>query len=109
MDLVVEVYKQTDSFPRTEVFGLSSQMRRCAVSIPANLAEGSGRQTQRELLRFVRIALGSAAELETHCIIATRLGYTVEPSNLLLDIREVKALILGLESAMKRRLDRTTT
>ncbi len=73
--LAVEVYKATAGFPRSETFGLASQMRRAAVSIPSNLAEGCGRRTDAELSRFSDIALGSASELEYQILLAQDLGY----------------------------------
>ena len=76
MDLVVGVYTLTKSFPACEVYGLSSQMQRAAVSIPSNVAEGFERGTPGEFARFLSIASGSVAELETQIILAKRLGYT---------------------------------
>jgi four helix bundle protein len=75
MDLVVTVYEATDSFPREEKFGLTSQMRRAAVSIPANIAEGAARRSRKEFVHFISNAQGSASELETELLIAQRLGY----------------------------------
>src|SRR3989344_2305450 len=74
VDLVVAVYELTDKFPREEVFGLSSQMKRAAVSIPSNIAEGRFRGTRKDFLNFVRVAYGSGAELETQVEIAKRLS-----------------------------------
>ncbi|MFA5358607.1 MAG: four helix bundle protein [Patescibacteria group bacterium] len=74
--LTVEVYKLTESFPKNELFGLTSQMRRAAVSIVSNIAEGYERRSQREFLRFLLISFGSAAELETQMIIAKSLKYS---------------------------------
>jgi four helix bundle protein len=73
--LTLRVYAETRSFPGDERFGITSQLRRSAASIPANLAEGSGRGSDRELARFCRIALGSTSELEYHLILARDLGY----------------------------------
>jgi len=76
MQLVVECYRVTDTFPRSEEFGLKSQMRRAAVSIPSNVAEGNVRHSSNEYCRFLSIALGSAAELETQIELARRRGWS---------------------------------
>jgi four helix bundle protein len=73
IQLVIEVYKATESFPKDEIFGLVSQIKRSAVSIPSNIAEGRGRGTRKDFCNFLRIALGSANELETQIIIAKNL------------------------------------
>lgn len=70
MQLVKEIYKITGQFPRGEEFALSSQLRRCAISIPSNVAEGSKRGTRKDFLQFLRVATGSSAELETQLLIA---------------------------------------
>jgi four helix bundle protein len=75
MELVVECYQITKSFPKNEVFGLASQLQRAAVSIAANISEGHARQHTKEFLQSLSIAYGSLAELETHIEIAKRLGY----------------------------------
>ncbi len=73
--LVEAVYKATSEFPASELYGLTSQMRRAAVSVPSNIAEGAARQGEKEFIQFLYIALGSLSELETQGIIAQRLGY----------------------------------
>jgi len=75
MDFVVECYRMTGAFPKSEVYGLASQLQRAAVSIPANIAEGQGRQHDKEFLQHLAIAYGSLAEVETHIQIARRLEY----------------------------------
>jgi len=77
--LVTEVYQVTRTFPREEIYGLTSQLRRAAVSIPANIAEGWGRNTTRDYIQFLRVARGSLLELETHLVIAGNLEF-IDPS-----------------------------
>ncbi len=78
VDFVVLVYRLLGRFPKNEQYGLSSQMQRAAVSIPSNIAEGKERQSDRDFARFIAIALGSLAELETQLLIAQKLGYLDE-------------------------------
>src|SRR5689334_24049001 len=73
--LTVDLYKLSRTFPKEELYGLTSQLRRAAVSIGANLAEGCGRRTNAEMARFVRIAMGSASELDHHLLLCKDLGY----------------------------------
>jgi len=75
VEFVVQIYEQTKSFPSDERFGLTSQLRRAAVSIPANVAEGAARTTPKEFHHFVAMAQGSCSELETELLIAEKLGY----------------------------------
>jgi four helix bundle protein len=75
IDLVEQVYHLTTLFPQTEIYGLSSQMRRASVSVPSNIAEGAARRGEKEFVQFLYISLGSLSELETQCLIARRLGY----------------------------------
>lgn len=75
MDLVVNVYRITQSFPKEEIYSLTSQLRRSAVSVPSNVAEGQGRGLGNEFARHLRISIGSLQEMETQLLIAERLGY----------------------------------
>lgn len=75
IELVIEVYKLTEKFPKEELYGLTSQMRRCAVSVPSNIAEGRMRGTRKDFRQFVIIAFSSGAELETQLVISKRLSY----------------------------------
>jgi len=74
-ELVLNVYKLTRTFPREEMFGLAAQIRRAAVSVPSNIAEGAAREGEREFAQYLNIARGSLSELETQLLIATDLGY----------------------------------
>jgi len=74
MDIAEQVYLLTRAFPRDEAFGMTSQMRRCAASIPANIAEGFGRAQRRTFIQFLRVAQGSLKELETHAQLSGRVG-----------------------------------
>src|SRR6202142_2690826 len=100
--LTLDVYRLTESFPRTEVFGLTSQLRRAAASIAANLAEGCGR-TQLEFARFVQIAFGSASESEYHLLLARDLGF-VNPEDyerLTTQVVETKRMLSSLLKKIK--------
>ena len=79
MDLVEQVYLLTSKFPKEEIYGLTSQMRRCAVSIPSNIAEGSQWKTNKDFCQFLSISSGSAAELQTQIKIAQRLNFSSIP------------------------------
>jgi four helix bundle protein len=106
MDLVREVYRSTRSFPREELFGLSSQMRRAAVSVPSNIAEGKGRYSRKELIQFLYKARGSLMELETQTIIARDLDYLTEKTSQTLSTRtlEVTRILNGLINHFQQEL-----
>ncbi|HEX8500670.1 MAG TPA: four helix bundle protein [Pyrinomonadaceae bacterium] len=107
MDFVVTIYKATESFPKEEKFGLTSQARRAAVSIPANIAEGAARRSPKEFVHFISNAQGSASELETELLIAQRLGYLQE--GVYLDMRDtldkVGRMLIGLTQHLEKRMD----
>src|SRR4051794_2914129 len=98
MDLVVEVYRLSAQFPPDERFGLTNQIRRAAVSIPSNIAEGQGRGAGASFAQFLRISLGSLQEVETQLLIAQRLGYADDRAVLcVVDmIAEIGRVIAGL-------------
>ena len=75
IELVEEVYKITANFPKEEIYGLTNQMRRASISIPSNISEGAARGSKKEFIKFLYIALGSLAELETQIVISEKLGY----------------------------------
>jgi four helix bundle protein len=105
VDLVLNIYKTTDSFPKEEKYGLTSQIRRAAVSIPANIAEGAARSSSKEFGYFVSNAQGSASELETELIIAYRLGYLSETnfSRLIPDLDRIGRMITWLFRRMRSK------
>jgi four helix bundle protein len=101
--LSLAIYTATSNFPQQELFGLTSQLRRAAASIPANIAEGCGRSGESELARFLTIALGSASELEYHIILSTDLCYlnkTVS-QQLFKQVTEVKRMLTSLVKKLK--------
>jgi len=102
MDLVVSVYDATKTFPRDELFGLTSQMRRAVVSIPCNIAEGQARDSTREFGHFLSIACGSLSELETQLMIAGRLHYLTDQqvATTLDECAEVARIIHGLKRSL---------
>lgn len=104
MDLVTAVYRVTSGFPREEIYGLTSQLRRAAVSIPSNIAEGQGRYGAAEFRHFLRQANGSLMELETQLLIAERLQYiTSEDARKLLgEAAEVGKILNGLMASLDR-------
>ena len=105
IDFVVRIYKMTESFPREEKFGLTSQIRRAAVSVPANIAEGAARQSAKEFSYFLSNAQGSVSELATEILIARRLGYLNEQTYRLDndELTSIGRMILGLARSVKRR------
>ena len=108
MDLVVEAYRLTDSFPKEEKYGLAQQLRRAAVSVPSNIAEGHGREHLGDYLRHLSIANGSLMELETQVLIAGRRGYVPkqEEGRILVQASEVGKMLSGLSRALKKRTSR---
>ncbi len=105
IEMVVRVYECTSHFPKDERFGLTSQIQRAAVSIPANIAEGAGRNHDREFLQFLGIAQGSASELETELLIAHRLGYIDEEKfrGIYEEVNAIARMIVGLSRHLRSR------
>lgn len=104
MALAKAVFVQTGTFPTEEKFGLVSQMRRCAVSIASNIAEGAGRSSDREYARFLEIAIGSGFELETQALLASDFGYL--HSEALASLMERITLVQRLLNGFRKSLDR---
>ena len=102
MDLVEEIYRSTKDFPREELYALTNQIRRAAVSIPSNIAEGQGRRTTADFLRHLSIAYGSLRELETQALIARRLSYIAQArlEDVMNRTGEVGRLLNGLMASL---------
>ncbi|MBX0312316.1 MAG: four helix bundle protein [Sulfurihydrogenibium sp.] len=102
IELVKKIYAVTSDFPKEEIYGLTSQIRRSVVSIPSNIAEGSARNGTREFIQFLYIALGSVAELETQLIISKELGYLKDLS-VFEDLEKIKVQLINLIKSLKKK------
>ncbi len=104
LSFVTKIYKITAKYPNEEKFGLVSQMRRAAVSIPSNIAEGAARNSKKEFINFLHIAQGSAAELETQILISRNLHFitTSDTEPLLQEFEEISKMIIGLQKLLRR-------
>jgi four helix bundle protein len=106
MKLVREVYRLTSSFPKEEIYALTSQMRRSVISIPSNIAEGAARNGDKEFLQFLYISRGSLSELETQVMIAAELGYSGENMKLMNSIDKIYGLLSGLIHSVRKRSEK---
>jgi four helix bundle protein len=106
MEIAESVYRSTESFPSEERYGLTSQMRRSAISVPANIAEGNARSSTKEYLQYLSIAVGSLAELETFIELSQRfnLGNSATLSSLLEMIIEERMMLRGLQRSLRTKL-----
>jgi four helix bundle protein len=105
MNLVVAIYKLTGRFPKSEVYGLTAQLQRAGVSVPSNIAEGHARDSTKEFLRHVSIAMGSLAELETQLLLARRLGFaSPQVIDSMCEIAdELGRMLRGLQKSLKAK------
>lgn len=103
INFVTEIYQVTNNFPKDEMYGLTSQIRRASISIPSNIAEGNSRRSVADYLQFLKIARGSCAEVETQLIIAQNLKFLSEEHYLKLnqDIIEISKMLNGLINSLK--------
>jgi len=101
IELVKQVYEITNLFPNEETYGLISQMRRSAISIPSNISEGAARNSKREFIQFLYISLGSLAELETQMVISTELGYIPQNSQIFSQIELLRRKLLNFIKYLK--------
>ncbi|PKN72597.1 MAG: four helix bundle protein [Candidatus Cloacimonetes bacterium HGW-Cloacimonetes-3] len=107
MVLVGNIYKLTQTFPKSEVFGLASQMQRAAVSIPSNIAEGASRNGTKEYIHFLSVSTGSASELETQLGVAKILGYCIdndEYNRLILEVNKIRYMLVQLKKSLSSKL-----
>jgi len=103
IELVTKIYQLTQAFPSDEKYGIVSQMRRSAVSIPSNIAEGAARKGNKEFIQFLYISLGSIAELDTQVVIASRLGYSLN-EDITSAIEDIRKMLLGLIKYQKSKV-----
>ena len=101
MKLAEKIYRLTGMFPKEEIYGLVGQMRRAAVSVPSNIAEGAARGGGREFLHFLKIARGSLSELETQLMLSTRLYYLEKNDSIMGDVDKLFGLVGGLINSLK--------
>ena len=107
MALVTLIYEKTKSFPKDELFSLTSQIRRCAVSIPSNISEGAARESNKEFIRFLYISQGSIAELDTQLLIANNLNFLSKEDYINLDEKlvSIRKMLAGLIKFRKGSYD----
>ncbi len=103
--LVTDIYKITETYPQSELFGLTNQLRRSVISIPSNIAEGSVKHSDKESLRFLDIALGSLAELDTQMLISQNLNFINNYDTIEQQISKVRALLIGLAKYYEKQLN----
>ncbi len=106
IQMVTKIYKETTNFPKEELYGITSQIRRSAISVPSNISEGAGRNHTKEFIQFLHISMGSLAELETQLIIANNLDYL---SNQVFDklntlLIEIRSQLSGLIKSLQKRI-----
>ncbi len=103
MNLAENIYKLSRGFPKSEVYGLTSQLRRSVVSIPSNIAEGFSRRSTKEFVQFLHVALGSCSECETQLILANRVGMLESEEEIVRDLISIKKMIYALIASLKNR------
>ena len=104
VEFVTDLYRLTNSFPKSELFSLTNQIRRAAISIPSNIAEGAGRKNTKEFIQFLYIALGSLSELETQLLIAKNIDYLTDDQIDTDKIRSIRVLLSSLIRALTNKI-----
>ena len=107
ISLVTDIYRVTRDFPKEEIYCMVNQLRRAAISIPSNIAEGSARKHTKEYIHFLYVSLGSAAEIETQLIISTNLGYIMSDKAACIqsELEEIIRMLIGLIKSLSNRND----
>lgn len=102
IQLVKNIYSATADFPKEEIYGITSQIRRCSISIPSNIAEGAGRGTKKDFSHFLDVAKGSSFELETQLVISKELGFIDNNIYVLIlsELEEIQKMITGLQKSL---------
>ena len=100
------IYQLTEDLPKQEMYALTNQLRRAAISVPSNIAEGAGRTSDKEFLQFLSIARGSLSEVETQIIISEQLGYIENKQNIIARIEKIFRLLGGLINSIKSRIQK---
>ncbi|GEL11393.1 four helix bundle protein [Flavobacterium glycines] len=105
MTLITQIYQSTNQFPKEEIFSLTSQIRRSAISIPSNIAEGFGRESKQDFLRYLNISIGSLFEFQTQLEIAKNINYLNENefNNIFEDSREIERMLVSFIKKLKER------
>lgn len=109
INMVTEIYKVTNTFPSHELYALTNQMRRAAISVPSNISEGCARFSDKETLKFISIAIGSIAELQTQFVIAKNLNYIEDEKKYTEQLEEIKRMLLGITKYLKTKEDSVLT
>ena len=103
MEFAVDVYRLTENFPHSDLYGLTRQIRRSSVSVPSNIAEGSGRKYTKEYVHFLHISKGSLLELETQLEISNRLGYTKNVEYFNERIKHIRVMLISLIHPLEKK------
>ena len=103
MDLVESIYKISAQFPEEEIYGITSQIRRSAISVPSNIAEGAARKSDKEFIQFISIAMGSLSEVETQYLLSIRLGFIVDSKTINLQLKSVAKLLIGTRNYLIKK------
>ncbi len=105
IEFVEKIYKTTANFPKEEIYGLTSQLRRAAISFPSNIAEGAARHSKKEFIHFLYISLGSLSEIETQLILASKLNY-IKETRLLQEVEVLRKMTLNFIKYLRGKINK---